>query len=184
MTTTHLRQLLAAATPGPWERDEAETNICGRDGFTVADVPDSVGADPRPEADRALIVGAVNALPTLLDKIERYENALHDIREHGIVDRPPVDNLRACAWNIIAEHCMRIAERAAQDLHDAQVTDPTDYARDLQDGLDLIEGVQVSVPLDGAEIRETDAAMATLRMVLSQAINEMKEKEDNGNPDE
>ena len=64
-TTDRLRALLAEATPGPWQATEKRGK---RDGYVRSG--DRTLADMRlrnGEADAALIVAAVNALPALLD---------------------------------------------------------------------------------------------------------------------
>lgn len=92
--TEGLRKLLAEATPGPWEecgifgidsipyseaidRDpEATTTVCDR----LIDIhPDcDHGQCDRWEADRALIVAAVNNLPALLSELDAARTALRD----------------------------------------------------------------------------------------------------------
>jgi hypothetical protein len=68
-----LRRLLEAATPGPWEWDGEGTLVS----TGVADVVLWVSSDGTEvesvNADAALIVAAVNALPGLLDRLELLE---------------------------------------------------------------------------------------------------------------
>jgi len=87
-----LKKLLAAATPGPWYVGH---NKLGDDQGPMSIWPDvnMVGAliarcgpqQPwqgwyeQPTHDAALIVAAVNALPELLAKLERYDDALDEI---------------------------------------------------------------------------------------------------------
>lgn len=79
--TTKLRALLAVATARPWRTDVWYGTDDGgwaaigphcvaseADGFD--DAPESVSYD-QAMADAALIAGAVNALPELLDEVER-----------------------------------------------------------------------------------------------------------------
>ena len=70
-TIDELRRLLAEATPGPWETDEFDPGTVTvlqsspkTEALCVADLAD--GATDRPDANAALIVAAVNALPALL----------------------------------------------------------------------------------------------------------------------
>ena len=60
-----LRELLAKATPGPWKvyRDRCP-------GIGVASTKYNIGGFES-DADNALAVAAVNALPTLINEIER-----------------------------------------------------------------------------------------------------------------
>jgi len=46
------------------------------------------------------------------------------------------------------------------------------YREELAAGLALIEGVQISVPLNQYDIRQTDAALATIRDVLGIALRD------------
>lgn len=65
----HLRALDAAATPGPWETDDRDRNI--RPAGPELPLAYDVRAN-----DAALIVAARNALPALLDEIDRLEARL------------------------------------------------------------------------------------------------------------
>lgn len=76
-TPVDLRALLAAGTPGPWE---VTTDDHGRKGVDVGIWSDAASrypveslviGNPNHAADAALIAAAVNALPALLDEIER-----------------------------------------------------------------------------------------------------------------
>ena len=83
--SAELRRLLAEATPGPWHRGTTRTygiysaDADPEDQRTVATVPHWDGSshltpiDSRGDADAALIVAAVNALPDLLDRIDALE---------------------------------------------------------------------------------------------------------------
>lgn len=75
-----LRRLIEAATPGPWALDsdeEYDIMIDGDDPFACVLEGFLVGAHrPTREANAALIVAAVNALPSLLDENERLREAL------------------------------------------------------------------------------------------------------------
>ena len=61
-----LKKLLAAATPGPW------THASDKLAAGNIKAPDNA----------ALIVAAVNALPELLARLERYDDALDEIAAH------------------------------------------------------------------------------------------------------
>lgn len=64
MITAELRALLAAATPGLWSRDYDAVKVKGPLFFAGT------------EADAALIVAAVNALPALLDVVDAYDRLM------------------------------------------------------------------------------------------------------------
>jgi hypothetical protein len=110
-----LKKLLAAATPGPWYVGH---NKLGDDQGPMSIWPDAnmIGAiiarcgpqQPwqgwyeQPAHDAALIVAAINALPELLAKLERYDDALDEIAAHyngGITGpgRQQADSMRAIA---------------------------------------------------------------------------------------
>lgn len=92
MTTDikHLRKLLAAATPGAWRVFGKETGVVGRyesdavGSVEVGKVGDYRDKELLPynrerwDADAALIVEARNALPGLLDEVERLRAGLKD----------------------------------------------------------------------------------------------------------
>ncbi len=66
-----LRDLLAQATPGPWAVHYGYKlpHIKADDGRYILEAGTVYG--PRTKADAALIVAAMNALPSLLDEVER-----------------------------------------------------------------------------------------------------------------
>lgn len=87
MTTQQLRELLARATPGPWEAEPIDPAVCSpivrkldpRDWERVINMPappfalgatGAVVAYKNGANDAALIAAAVNALPRLLDVVE------------------------------------------------------------------------------------------------------------------
>lgn len=73
-----LRELLAAATPGPWVRTASGITQAADDGG-----PDyGEIADPAPD-DAVLIVAAVNAIPALLDRLEAAEVVVEAARGCG-----------------------------------------------------------------------------------------------------
>lgn len=86
--TAALRELLAKATPGPWEATKR-----GIEGNTYDDViapgpvecmshcygGSSTVEGDRYDTDRALIVAAVNALPTLLDELDTARATLRRV---------------------------------------------------------------------------------------------------------
>lgn len=83
-----LRALLAAATPGPWHADDG--NICCENGSLAFMHPYAnirtvmKHNEEYSHADEALIVGAINALPELLDRLEvgAVENKLGEKTFH------------------------------------------------------------------------------------------------------
>jgi hypothetical protein len=87
-----LKKLLAAATPGPW------THASDKLAAGNIKAPDNAG----------LIVAAINALPELLAKLERYDDALDEIAAHyngGITGpgRLQADSMREIARAALAK---------------------------------------------------------------------------------
>ena len=90
-----LRRLLAEATPGPWGltygRHERTRLWSDASGYT----DDVIALDPttergEPASDMRIIVAAVNALPGLLDALEKAEAAIERVREmHYAADNDP-----------------------------------------------------------------------------------------------
>ena len=85
--TKRLRELLSKATPGPWEPTNTTTvncnYACGSGPWIISD-----RNDPQVIADAALIAAAVNALPELLDEVERLRThvaCLEEAHTQGIV---------------------------------------------------------------------------------------------------
>lgn len=111
--TQKLRDLLSAATPTPWEWFEGTHHGSawsgGRRGTLVFD-DGSAGGEYRPACsyrNSELIIAAVNALPSLLQRIEELEAAAREVVElldapedcncgdfHGVDMVCPVCNLR------------------------------------------------------------------------------------------
>lgn len=93
MNTEKLKELLAAATPGPWAVcQDPPPNPYWQPGFTVG------AADPKDArrvcdtslldwrlglANAALIVAAVNALPSLIARLEAADGLVATWREHA-----------------------------------------------------------------------------------------------------
>ena len=81
--TYHLRALLAAATPGPWECEY----LPAPDNFHRLTAPSVPGAfavayvESCYDMDVSLIAAAVNALPTLLDRLDALEAVAVAARE-------------------------------------------------------------------------------------------------------
>jgi hypothetical protein len=86
-----LRQLLADATPGPWEQAPWFTNTILPKRWIDGD---QLGVDPNDRgpfstvhahsaADAALIVAAVNALPSLLDELDRIAGELAGANDYS-----------------------------------------------------------------------------------------------------
>jgi hypothetical protein len=90
-TLEELERLLKAGTPGPWEA------MIGTQAGTFLRAPNAIIKNDRgpsyateilsdedydtKDADAALIVAAINALPGLLDRVERLEAALVEIKQ-------------------------------------------------------------------------------------------------------
>ena len=106
--TTRLRALLKRATQTPWRQDGTEITVVGSTlgvdgGETVVaecTLPDCIvvaneDREEQEERNAALIVGAVNALPGLLDAAERAERAEARVRELEAIiagrTTPPTD---------------------------------------------------------------------------------------------
>lgn len=95
-----LDQLRAAATPGPWAQNGADPAYVigqvsedGEQYLDVADAGASVGIGEgwrKAEADAALIVAAVNALPKLTAKLRAVEALWAEHHAAGV----PVDPIR------------------------------------------------------------------------------------------
>jgi cell division protein ZapA (FtsZ GTPase activity inhibitor) len=87
-----LKKLLAAATPGPW------THASDKLAAGNIKAPDNA----------ALIVAAINAMPELLARLERYDDALDEIAAHyngGITGpgRLQADSMREIARAALKE---------------------------------------------------------------------------------
>ena len=85
-----LRELLAKATERPWDvgdptRGDSPLMVYCNDttGQRIADLTNeyTFHSEEEKAANAALIVAAVNALPGLLDRVERMEEALRDARD-------------------------------------------------------------------------------------------------------
>jgi hypothetical protein len=75
-----LRALCEKATPGPWEYHKSESGdgvLCPRGGYVV-----EVGHGTT-NNDAAFIAAARDALPALLDEVERLRERLDDIQQHA-----------------------------------------------------------------------------------------------------
>ena len=71
-----LRELLAAATPGPWRKDGYKDIWSGTDRETRQFLGAMACACETCETNAALIVAAVNALPALLAVAEAAQNTV------------------------------------------------------------------------------------------------------------
>jgi hypothetical protein len=94
-----LRRLLEQATPGPWKVDVAQNGawlLTDEFGNTLAVFPDDPGTISGQSNLRA-IVAAVNALPQLLDRLEKQEAVVELARiraTRGWLTDSEDDNLR------------------------------------------------------------------------------------------
>ena len=89
ISITALRALLAAGTPGPWEYGAlAYSGRYLRDGrgYVFANVDD--------DGNGALITAAVNALPELLDEVERLQRLALEACEVALHSSPTVEDRR------------------------------------------------------------------------------------------
>ena len=116
-TLDELQRLLKAGTPGPWEKGDGkrgELNLVYCDDalgsalFGVEEAVTTYEGMERWEANAALIVAAINALPGLLAKLERYDDALDEIAAHyngGITGpgRLQADSMRDIARAALAK---------------------------------------------------------------------------------
>ena len=74
MTTTELRELMAAATPGPWSCLYNNITAAPQRKSDPFPVPVGVTHSPfREQHDAALIVALVNSAEELLDKADKYD---------------------------------------------------------------------------------------------------------------
>jgi hypothetical protein len=83
MTTKQIddiKRLLGEATPGPWALHN-ETCVSSGDTMTAQTCDDEPENTPQAEQNAALIVAAVNALPSLLADIELLREALQAISQ-------------------------------------------------------------------------------------------------------
>lgn len=84
-TVANLRRLLDDATPGPWAWEPSSVDDASHRLVAEIGLRDIVSLGPRREPDRDadadLVVSAVNALPELLDGIERLEKVAREARD-------------------------------------------------------------------------------------------------------
>jgi hypothetical protein len=131
-----LRESLAKATPGPWRTYEAHGRDFTDEGWSevgiAADGMETVAytaacgfeSNDRCDEDAALIVAAVNALPGLLDRLERVEGAAQRIL--NIVDPfSPGHHVRA--------ECVAIIRDALLPSPSPQQPDGHDHTRESED---------------------------------------------------
>ena len=106
MTIEELKQVLEAATPGPWNRIDLPRNDLNPHGTSVVYVRDDAVSDGRfhiaelsmfgrggNNADAHLIVGAVNNLPKLLKLAEAAQN-LPRLIDQASASRRDVDYIK------------------------------------------------------------------------------------------
>jgi len=83
--TQKLRELLAKATPGPWENSNGHIGLYIEERpewSAIANVehhPDQGASADEGNSNAALIVAAVNALPDLLDEVERLRKPAQEL---------------------------------------------------------------------------------------------------------
>lgn len=103
---TNLRDLMRAATPGPWVLEDKErSNLVSNGEVWVEAV---VARNYQEINDAALIVAVVNALPGLLDEVERLRAdaaRLDHIEKHARYD-PKIDGNHAW-WPTTFENVLR-----------------------------------------------------------------------------
>ncbi|WP_020184788.1 hypothetical protein [Methylopila sp. 73B] len=130
-TIAELRELLAKATPGPWNNDMHYDEIRGDIVPGLERVLcDVVGIPARISANAALIVAAVNALPSLLTEAargveseaeiaalkaenERLRRVLEEIANAQIQDQPVESVLSSTGWAKMHHMDLRVLARAA-----------------------------------------------------------------------
>lgn len=95
-----LRELLAAATPGPWgylsSTGEVECVYIDPECKSAITVETSDGASAG--ADAALIAGAVNALPALLADLDAARERVRVVASERDAAHPPMDNVTAALY--------------------------------------------------------------------------------------
>ena len=102
-----LRELLEKATPRPWQVAR------GGSGMHIVDPEAHWIAECISSHDRAFIVAAINALPALLDRLEKAEQLYQEVRErHGPRDQDVTCSLCAA---LEAYEKQRAATPATED---------------------------------------------------------------------
>lgn len=103
-----LRVLIAAATPGPWQMDD-ESTVCANN--EVIAVPCGVFGRDQQDADMALIIAAVNALPGLLDRLAAVEKQ----RDDAVQELTNIRDAKVWTWEQDArEHFYEWAQSRAR----------------------------------------------------------------------
>ena len=162
--TTRLRALLKRATQTPWRQDGTEITVVGSTlgvdgGETVVaecTLPDCIvvaneDREEQEERNAALIVGAVNALPGLLDAAEQMQLA-RDI--HADYVRTSDENARRGAAALIA--LTERAERAERERDDLAATLET---RNAEHALAVERVRELEAIIAGRTTPPTDAEM-------------------------
>lgn len=90
MNSADLRRLLAEATPGPWDVMGPRARHWYWIGAGVEDDP----ADDLSLADAKLITATVNALPALLDRMEKLEKVADLVRTKQCCDGRDAETTR------------------------------------------------------------------------------------------
>jgi len=160
--TTRLRALLERATQTPWRQDGCEITVVGSTlgvdgGETVVaecTLPDCIvvaneDREEQEERNAALIVGAVNALPGLLDAAEQMQLA-RDI--HADYVRTSDENARRGAAALIA--LTERAERAERERDDLAATLET---RTAEHALAMARVAELEAIIAGRTTPPTDA---------------------------
>ena len=163
--TTRLRALLRRATQTPWRQDGTEITVVGSTlgvdgGETVVaecTLPDCIvvaneDREEQEERNAALIVGAVNALPGLLDAAEQMQLA-RDI--HADYVRTSDENARRGAAALIA--LTERAERAERERDDLAATLET---RTAEHALAMARVRELEAIIAGRTTPPTDAEIA------------------------
>lgn len=136
-----LRRLLAEATPGPWHAGVRKL-FAGALGREPLREIGSIGAD----ADRDLIVAAINALPALLDEVER-------LRADQTGDATSYYRCLAIALGAKPEQMRSGLDRALYEKHHGALADAgLDEAHDLSTTWDALAKAEAERDAARAEI--------------------------------
>lgn len=179
--TTRLRALLKRATQTPWRQDGTEITVVGSTlgvdgGETVVaecTLPDCIvvaneDREEQEERNAALIVGAVNALPGLLDAAEQMQLA-RDI--HADYVRTSDENARRGAAALIAltERAER-AERERDDLAATLEARTAEHVLAMERAVEMEAAARLKGVAEGAALMHTVISGAVLSLATDDGL--------------
>lgn len=124
-----LREVMDAATPGPWLHNNHGYIFGVTPGLCVAQVHDGFKL-----ADAALIVAAVNALPVLLDEVERQIDSANAMIRNAQYANDRAEKAEAEVARLTAV-VQGVREEVAAQIHSVGGTALGVYTDDYQAGL-------------------------------------------------